>query len=617
MRNNTLNNAFPIVAAALGNKFGVKVRVGGQHAYTDGKSINLPAYNFEDSSYKDVAWGYLAHEAAHLRFTDFADFGNAATSPIRKHILNFLEDIRIEKQMQETYPGTRRTTEKVVEHLIKTGDFKVVSQDQQVHPAAVLSQFLLFRLRNDVLGQNALSSYADTAEALLEETFPVGAVTRLAGLLSEVPNLDSTRACVRLTDRILRMIEEEQEKEQERVRQQKQSQQQESDDSSSQSQTASGNSDQDDDSSDDDSQQDDSSQDDDSQSDQDDGQDQSQSQNSQSSNEGDDDNDQEDDQQAGQGNTQSAGSSNDQSQGQDSEQLAQALASVLSAGEDDVPDDLFEVVQALLGSQPRNAYDSDIEMPLAMDPSRNSAAGNAVLNSVLNHSGKIRASLQGLVQSSRYDRPVAKRSGNRIVGRKLSRLVQGDARIFERRFHHSAPNTAIHLLVDGSGSMSGVYDQQSKSRLIDIAIESAVALVLALEGISGVNPAVTRFPYGDTSNVVPLLKHGQKARPNAAVFLPATDGGTPLHSALWYAAGSVLATREARKVIIVLTDGEPDDRSLTKAIINRCEATGIELVGIGICHNVSHLFDNSICISNVSELKTELFRISRDLLLTA
>ncbi|MBF6650010.1 VWA domain-containing protein [Methylobacter sp. BlB1] len=615
MRNNTLNSAFPIVAAALGNKFGVKVRVGGKDAYTDGKSITLPAYNLEDSSYKDVAWGYLAHEAAHLRFTDFADFGNAATSPVRKHILNILEDIRIEKQMQETYPGTRRTTEKVAEHLIKTGDFKVVNQDQEVHPATVLGQFLLFRLRNDVLGQNALSAYADTAEALLEETFPVGAVTRLIGLLSEVPDLDSTRACVRLADRILRMIEEEQEKEQEKIRQQQQQQQsqpQESDDSSSQSQAASSNSDQDDDSSDDDSKQDDSSQVDDSQSDQDDGQDQSQTPAQSSDDDGDDN-----DQQSGQGHTQSAGSSSDQSQDQDSEQLAQALASVLSAGENDVPDDLFEAVQALLGSQPRNAYDADVEMPIAVDPSRNPAVGNAVLNKVLSHSGKIRASLQGLVQSSRYDRPVAKRSGNRIVGGKLSRLVQGDTRVFERRFHHRAPNTAIHLLIDGSGSMSGVHDQQSKSRLIDIAIESSVALALALEGISGVNPAVTRFPSGDTSNVIPLLRHGQKVRPNAAVFLPVTDGCTPLHSALWYAAASVLATREERKIIIVLTDGEPDDRSLTKAIINRCEATGIELVGIGICHNVSHLFDNSICISNVSELKTELFRISRDLLLTA
>ena len=174
--------------------------------------INIPAYNLDDSSYKDVAWGYLAHEAAHVRFTDFVAFANAATSSIRKNIVNILEDIRIEKLMQEPYPGTKRTTEKVVQHLIQTGGFQVHGQHEQIHPAAVLSQFLLFRLRNDILGQTALSSYADAAEALLEDTFPVGAVTRLNGLLSEVPQFQVTRDCVRLADRIIRMIEEEQEK---------------------------------------------------------------------------------------------------------------------------------------------------------------------------------------------------------------------------------------------------------------------------------------------------------------------------------------------------------------------------------------------------------------------
>lgn len=246
MKNQTLNNAFPIVAAALGNKFGVQVSVGGSDAFTDGEVINLPAYHFEDSSFKDVAWGYLAHEAAHLRFTDFGDFRNAATSAIRKSIVNILEDIRVERLMQMTYPGTKQTTEKVVEHLVQTGEFQRVTQGEQVHPATVLSQFLLFRLRNDTLCQRALSSYADNAEALLEATFPVGAVTRLVGLLSEVHQLQVTRDCIRLADRILRMIEEEHEKEQEKVHQQQQpSSQHDCDDSSSQSQAGQNNTDQD------------------------------------------------------------------------------------------------------------------------------------------------------------------------------------------------------------------------------------------------------------------------------------------------------------------------------------------------------------------------------------
>ncbi|MCD2452055.1 MAG: VWA domain-containing protein [Methylicorpusculum sp.] len=604
MKNQTLNNAFPIVAAALGNKFGVKVSVGGEDAYTTGDRIHLPALDTDDSNIKDVAWGYLAHEAAHVRFTDFGEFRNAATSPLRKHIVNILEDIRIEKAMQEPYPGTKRTTEKVTEYLVQTDAYGFVTKDQEPHPASVLSQFLLFRLRHDVLGQKALSSLADSAESLLEDTFPAGAITRLFGLLSDVPSLRETRDCVRLADQILRMIQEEQEKAEEQARQQAQQQQSSSSNAGGQS-NSSDDADADDQSDDtssgdtDDSQPNQSSQPDDAipQTD---------------TSDADDDNA---DQQSGQGATSSRSGADDQSQ--DADQLAQILSSALSAGQDDLPDDLFEAAQKLLGNQPRNSYDSEIHLPQAMEPNRNPSTGNAILNRALSESGKIRASLQGLIQSSRYERPVNKRSGNRIDGRKLVRLSQGDSRVFERRTHKQAPNTALHLLVDASGSMNNRISPSSMITWAHIAMDSAVALALALEGISGVNPAITRFPHGDTDNVNPLLKHGQKVRPHASAFSAITNGGTPLHTALWYSAASVIATREERKVIMVLTDGEPDDYDAAKSVIRRCEATGIELVGVGICIDTSHLFDNSICISNVSDLRSELFRISKDLLLAA
>lgn len=604
MKNPTLNNAFPIVAAALGNKFGVKVSIGGDDAYTTGDRIHLPALDTDDSNIKDVAWGYLAHEAAHVRFTDFGEFRNAATNPLRKHVVNILEDIRIEKAMQGPYPGTKRTTEKVTEYLLKTDAYGFVTKADEPHPASVLSQFMLFRLRHDVLGQKALDSFADSAEALLEGTFPAGAVTRLFGLLSDVPHLNETRDCVRLADQILRMIQDEQEKAEEEARQQ-QAQQQQSQQSPSNS---GGQSDPSDDATD--NQSDDASDADDSQQDQ-----HSQPDNANGQSDTSDTADENIDQQSGQGATSSHSGSDDSSQ--DAEQLAQILSSVLSAGQDDLPDDLFEAAQMLLGNQPRNSYDSEIHLPLAMEPNRNPSIGNAILNRALSESGKIRASLQGLIQSSRYDRPINKRSGNRIDGRKLVRLSQGDSRVFERRTHKQAPNTALHLLVDASGSMNCLPDQSAQFRLIDLAMDSAVALALALEGISGVNPAITRFPHGDTDNVSPLLKHGQKVRPHAPAFSAVTNGGTPLHTAIWYAAASVLATKEERKVIMVLTDGEPDDYDAAKSVIRRCEATGIELVGIGICLDTSHLFDNSICINNVSDLRSELFRISKDLLLAA
>ena len=75
----TLRSALPIVAAALGRKLGVAVRVGGADgAKTDGGVIVLPDLPDGDSALRAVTWGYLAHEAAHVRHTDFAAYARGA-----------------------------------------------------------------------------------------------------------------------------------------------------------------------------------------------------------------------------------------------------------------------------------------------------------------------------------------------------------------------------------------------------------------------------------------------------------------------------------------------------------------------------------------------------------
>ena len=106
MQHSTMRNAFPIVAAALGNKLGIDVQVKGTDAKTDGKQIILPSYDGNDPGYKTVAWGFLAHESAHIRFTDFTTVARV-TNKFRFSILNLLEDVRIELLINSLYPGTR------------------------------------------------------------------------------------------------------------------------------------------------------------------------------------------------------------------------------------------------------------------------------------------------------------------------------------------------------------------------------------------------------------------------------------------------------------------------------------------------------------------------------
>lgn len=64
-----------------------------------------------------------------------------------------------------------------------------------------------------------------------------------------------------------------------------------------------------------------------------------------------------------------------------------------------------------------------------------------------------------------------------------------------------------------------------------------------------------------------------------------------------------------------MTDGDPDNITQTMKTISLLEDEGVEIYGIGIDHDVSRLFKRSVVISDLSELKTELFRVARDALI--
>jgi Mg-chelatase subunit ChlD len=573
----SLKNAFPIVAASLGNKFGVQIKIEGNTATTDGERVTLPALNIdENNALREVAWGYLAHEAAHIRFSDFRFATIASSRPIRLKILNILEDIRIEKAIQGIFPGTKASLEAVVDYLLVEHPIPVDLDVSKVHPGFVLSWFLQDHLRVNILRQSALEASAIQAEAALETTFSTGVVTRLFGLLSDFDTCQSTEACLKLTDSIITMLEEEQAKEnaadaKAKAESDEQAQQQPSDDADNSAETESA-----------------------------DNTPQPSALPEASPEDGDYLPDA--DESVGQHSMPLGQADNDPSQ-------SGSLEAVLKACEQDLPEDIFQGIANLLSSQPTQYYDEMVSLA-SVSPHKKGEMGRQLVDSVLSESGKVRASLSGIVQSSQMNKPICKKSGTRIKGSRLARLAQGDTRVFQRSAPRVAPNAAVHILLDGSVSMEGV---------IPLATKAVAALTLAFEGIAGVNPAITRFPYQDTDDVEVLLKHGQKLRPNADSLLPLAEGSsTPLDSALWFAASRVLATREKRKVIIVITDGEPNDARIgylpTRSIIQRCLDSGIELVGIGVGMDVGHLFDKHIRINDISDLRKELFSISQALL---
>ncbi|MEA1053794.1 VWA domain-containing protein, partial [Lamprobacter modestohalophilus] len=114
-----------------------------------------------------------------------------------------------------------------------------------------------------------------------------------------------------------------------------------------------------------------------------------------------------------------------------------------------------------------------------------------------------------------------------------------------------------------------------------------------------------------------LMRHGDRARAKAGAFVQEARGGTPMHGALWFAAADLLARPEPRRVILVLTDGQPADREATGALLAQCTAAGLETLGIGIGIDVSGLFASAIQVQDIAELKTQLFGAAERLLLAA
>jgi cobalamin biosynthesis protein CobT len=289
-------------------------------------------------------------------------------------------------------------------------------------------------------------------------------------------------------------------------------------------------------------------------------------------------------------------------------QAAKNIRKALDSSEDDLSQDVFEALKQDLLEVADGASDEDYcTVPVAPATDENLLAGEEMLNAVKSATIRLRAQLMGLVQSSRMHQDRAAYNGRRLYSSYLHRVLSGDARIYRKREHREAPNTSVHILTDFSGSMRG--------QSCHVASHSSLAIALALETIEGVNPAVTYFGGGPGDSVRAIVKHGQSINKQAKCFPQMVWGTTPMAEAVWYAAFELSKTAEKRKVLLVITDGDPDNEVATHRVLNLCRNAGIETLGIGIAQRgIERFFDRSVVIGSVDELQQTLFRLMQDTL---
>ncbi|TVQ41616.1 MAG: hypothetical protein EA356_00110 [Geminicoccaceae bacterium] len=233
-----------------------------------------------------------------------------------------------------------------------------------------------------------------------------------------------------------------------------------------------------------------------------------------------------------------------------------------------------------------------------------------VLQRVLPATGAIRQRLKSLVQAQDRTRVHSAVRGRRVHSRSLHRAPVGDPRIFERRDEQPAVNTAVHLVIDTSGSMS--------SR-IGVTCDAALALAIALHGIPKVTVSAAAFPGNGIavadkrSAVAEVLRPGVDPRRRAGAFVLPAGGGTPLTGALVHGAAVLLTQHDVeRRLMLVLHDGDPNDPPGTLAVIARLRARDIEFLGIGIQTDaVRAYFPDHVVVNELADLRSALFQATR------
>ena len=142
-----------------------------------------------------------------------------------------------------------------------------------------------------------------------------------------------------------------------------------------------------------------------------------------------------------------------------------------------------------------------------------------------------------------------------------------------------------------------------------LASLSCYAVAKALEMIHGISVGATMFPADyNTVNVCPLVRHGEHINDKFGI---SATGETPLAEALWWVMQTMLRLKEARKILLILTDGKPQRMEAGRVALSSVLKLRLEVYGIGINNNcISSLLPNrSRVIKSMDDLAPAMFDI--------
>jgi Mg-chelatase subunit ChlD len=515
-------DSLPLVADVLGRRYGIRVEIGGGTAATNGKAIFLPSLPLDSGvNVLNLVRGYIDHESAHLRHTDFDALNSANLTPVEKFFWNILEDCRVEKKLAAVFPGCRRNLEWLCKHHFL--DERKNSPEPAENPALRIFEWTLLYARSRDVPE--FGQVRDRSAQMLDWSFP-GLRPELEAVLDAASASADTRDCIDAARELARVVGDYKPPVLEREPEQP-------------------------------------------------------------------------DISAGHERSVPQGGT----QGDDTDSAVRQLQRLLADPDPRLPKDLGETLREFLQARHQEGGEQlSVAIPVAASlrpfPPQELADAQRATTA-------LRTRLQALLQSVVLARNRLSRAGH-VDPNRLARLAVNDPRVFMRKGKRQGMNTAVHILLDSSGSMQGAA--------IVLACKACFAVALSLDAIHGVGVAVTSFPGSLCDTVAPLLKHRERLHDR---FMVCARGNTPLAEAVWWVIQQMRPLAEERKIILFITDGRPNSVPLAQNAIRAAKNAGLEVYGVGIhSQSIKNLLPEGGCrvINSLPELAPAMFSILQNAL---
>lgn len=296
------------------------------------------------------------------------------------------------------------------------------------------------------------------------------------------------------------------------------------------------------------------------------------------SGQGGDDDSSDQDSESGQGDDDSSDQGDDDSgQGQQgpSDLEKEIMKSILEATPDDLVQDLHEIMKEALEEAAEQAQVSGLQCEYLPVIKQKQAYRNVDVNAAKKAALPVKRVLKKGLFDKIHKPATYDRQGDSYDESMLAGVPSGNLAIFKTETLVNKEHAAVALLIDNSGSMNC---------LMQTANESALALAFALDALPDVSSSVSYYPcdadgqYG----VNTVLSFQDKLQANIKNFGVDAWGSTPTGEAINSIVLDLNRQRASKKLLFVITDGQPNCGSTTANAIAEANALGIKVVGFGL-----------------------------------